>query len=157
MVLVWPCITPVLGHRGLLCYGLIPISCGEEGWGEQCLGCGFATVYLYLALRCLQYPAELQGYVGGSVAGKHPSSYHSLNPHGCSLSWCPHCHPQGSSLPEALELHTGLCQDLFCSLPDARVVVTNCKYLPLKTKWDFQKLSAVLKKHNYKAPCQVHK
>lgn len=50
------------------------------------------------------------------------------------MSWCPHSHPQGSSLPEAVELHAGLCKDLFCSLPDARVVVTNCQYLPLETK-----------------------
>lgn len=39
----------------------------------------------------------------------------SLNPHGCCMSWCSHSHPQGNSLPEAAELHTGLCQDLLCS------------------------------------------
>lgn len=33
--------------------------------GSSVWDVAFATIYLYLALWCLQYPAELQGYVGG--------------------------------------------------------------------------------------------
>lgn len=72
--------------------------------------------------------------MGGLFAAEHPSSYHRANPMAAACAGVPNSHPQGSSLPEAAELHTGLFQDLFCSLPDARVVVTSCKYLPLKTK-----------------------
>lgn len=32
------------------------------------------------------------------------------------------------------ELHAGLCRDLLCSRPDARVVVTSCRYLSLEAK-----------------------
>lgn len=42
--------------------------------------------------------------------------------------------PVGGIHCRAMELHTGLCRDLFCSRPDARVVVTSCEYFSLETK-----------------------
>lgn len=80
-------------------------------------------------------------------AGEHPSSYHRVWIHmAAACPGVPTPTPREAACPEATELHTGLGQDLFCSLPDARIVVTNCKYLPLKTKSFFQKLSALLQK-----------
>lgn len=56
--------------------------------------------------------------------------------------------PDGDIHCWAAELHAGLCQDLFCSRPDARVVVTSCKYLSLETKFlAFSKALCTLRCH----------
>lgn len=62
--LVWPYITPVLGHWGLLCYGLIPISCEEEGWERAMFGMWLCHHLLILGIMVFTIPCRAAGIRG---------------------------------------------------------------------------------------------
>lgn len=130
--------------------GLLPISYGEGRWEGAMFG-----MWLHHQLRILsimvfiilcQTPGRREwGWMqfGGSTGlglGANTPALTAV----FESTWllrvlvspfpAPGKQPVGGVHCLAAELHAGLCWDLFCSRPDARVVVTSCKYLSLETK-----------------------
>jgi len=84
-----PCITSVLGHQGLLCYGFAPINYGGGKWEGAVFEMWLCHQLLMLGIMAF-ITAELQGDVSGACLGavwwqhkaevfaQHPSPHRSV-------------------------------------------------------------------------------